>query len=144
MAVAPHNDDDIRDEDVIIRRVNPDQHVIYDEISQVYRTSSKLFTPSSSQDGGMSVDLLRPIESDGRDAREFVTTPVFTGSVKFLASAARDSGLRLGKDPLPDNPYHGEVWGPEGRPSKFSKGEKRALERGSTWYVELPGVKIGP
>lgn len=148
MSAEPYDEPDIEDEDIIIRRVNPEQHIVPDENTGCQRTSSKLFTPSSEVNGGMSVDILKLIEQSGIDAKKFVTTPVYTASVCFEASATRTAGLRIGYDPIKDvpnvddNPYHGEVWGPKGRPNKFSRRQKRALVEASEWFVELPGVEI--
>jgi hypothetical protein len=141
MAAEPYDEPEIENNDVIIRRVNPAQHVVPDETTGKLRTSSKLFSPSSGPKGGMSVDLLRLMEAGGINAREFVTTPVFTGSVCFSADAARTAGLRVGYDPVEGNPYHGEVWGSE-RQSSFTRPQKRLLAAASTWFVELPGVEI--
>jgi len=148
MAVEPYDEPAIENDDVIIRRVNRDQHVVRDEITGTLRTSSKLFSPSSGLNGGMSVDLLKLIEADGLNVQEYVTTPVFTGSVQFAAHAVRTAGLRVGYDPIkdmpgvPDNPYHGEVWGSPQNPRKFTTTQKRALAKASTWFVELAGVEI--
>ncbi len=59
----------------------------------------------------MSVDLQQQIEEAGLDARTYVTTPRWVGSLRFEASALRDEGFLVGFDPLPENPHHGEVWG---------------------------------
>lgn len=148
MTAEPYDEQAIDNGDVIIRRVNFRQHVVRDEITGTLRTSSKLFSPSSGPRGGMSVDLLKLIEADGVDAKEFVTTPVFTGAVQFTAQAVRAAMLRVGYHPIndipgqPDNPYHGEVWGPVQKPNKFTHGQKRSLARASTWFVELPEVEI--
>ena len=148
MAIEPYDEDDISDEDGVIRRVNPEHHIVPDENTGAYRTSSKLFTPSSGDGDGMSVDIFKLIEAAEIDAKEFVTTPVFTGSVIFSAGAAREKGLRIGYDPITgvagieDNPFHGEVWGGEARPNRFSKGQKKALAAASRWFVELEGVEI--
>jgi hypothetical protein len=148
MTTEPYDDNEIKGDDVIIRRVNPQHHVVHDEITGRSRTSSKLFSPSSQPNGGMSVDILKLMDHDDVDPREFVTTPVFTGSVCFKASAARSVDLMIGRDPIKDvpgvddNPYHGEVWASGARPNKFNGAQKRALAEASEWFVELPGVDI--
>lgn len=150
MTVEPYDEPEIEGKDIIIRRVNPTQHVVPDENTGGRRTSSKLFNPSSEPKGkgGMSVDILKLIAEAGLDAEEFVTTPVYTGSVCFKAEAARMAGLRIGYDPIKDvagvedNPYHGEVWGPNDRPNRFTRAQKKALVDASEWFVKLPGVEI--
>lgn len=90
----------------------------------------------------MSVDLLALINADGVDAKKFVTSPAFIGSVCFQVACARDAALRVGCDPLEGNPYHGEVWGAVDRPNRFSTRQKNALADCCTWFVEIPGVKL--
>ncbi|MEW8385339.1 MAG: hypothetical protein AB2704_26060 [Candidatus Thiodiazotropha taylori] len=142
MAVEPYDEPNIQGNDSIIRRVNPNQHVVPDENTGGQRLSSKLFTPSSGQNGGMSIDIPTLIEQAGLDPHIFVTTPVFTGSVQFTAEDARSVDLQIGFDPLEDNPYHGEVWGTRDNPCKFTNRQKRKLKEASEWFVELPGVDI--
>ena len=89
----------------------------------------------------MSVDIESLIVAAGDNPREYVTTQDFTGSVSFLAREARSLELRVGYDPVPENPHRGEVWGNE-RPNRFSRTQKRGLGHASQWYVELPEVDI--
>ena len=107
--VVPYDDPNIGNEEVLIRRINFEQHVVPDENPGGQRISSKANSPSPEPNGGMSVDILGLMESDGIDSKEFVTTPVFTGSVAFKANVARDLDLLVGSEPIKDNPYHGEV-----------------------------------
>ncbi len=90
----------------------------------------------------MSVDILGLIVEAEIDPVDFVTTPVFTGSVMFKAEFIRNLGLLIGYDPIdPENPFHGEVWGYP-RPNRFSSRQERALLAESQWFVEIPGVLI--
>ncbi len=141
MSAEPYDEDDISPDQTIIRRINPVQHIIRDDNRDCSRVSSKAFSPSSGPNGGMSVDVEARIIADDLDPHEYVTTPVFTGSVSFLASAARALNLWIGYDPIPDNPYHGEVWG-NPRPNRFSGGQKKGLQNACEWYVPLEGVEI--
>lgn len=89
----------------------------------------------------MSVDLEAKIVEAELDPREYVTTPIFTGSVSFLASAVRALNLWIGYDPIPENPYHGEVWGTP-KPNRFKNSQKKGLHNTCGWYVRLEGVEI--
>ncbi len=84
----------------------------------------------------MSVDLEKLIIEAKRDPRMYVTTPRWTGSVRFEAGRLRDEGFMVGFDPLPENPYHGEVWG------KFTKAQQSCLQRLAVWFVPIPGVTL--
>jgi len=139
--MEPYDENEISAGDVIIRRINPRQHVVWDENRSCSRISSKAFSPSSGPNDGMSVDIEQLMLSDGVDPRQYVTTPVFTGSVAFSAGSARALGLLVGYDPLPTNPYYGEVWGGS-RPNRLSQRQKKGLAEASRWYVELDGVDI--
>lgn len=141
MPIVPFDDPEILDTDNLIRRIDPHQHLVPDHDHQCLRVSSKVFTPSSGEGEGMSVDVERLIEQDGKSAAEFVTTPKYVGSVFFTASAARDLRLSVGKTPKDDNPYHADVWGDK-RPNRFTGGQKNGLLKSSSWFVEIPNVLI--
>jgi hypothetical protein len=139
--VTPHDHNEILNEDVLIRRIDPVQHVVPDENRGGKRISSKAFQPSSSPTGGMSVDIERLIVESGQDSKQFVTTPKFTGSVAFAVGVARSASLLVGFDPLEDNPFHGEVWG-KARPNRFTGSQTTTLRNAASWYVAIDGVDI--
>ena len=144
----PYDEPLIGDGDFVIRRIDPKLHVVWDSDRGCERISSKAFQASSKLKSGMSVDIEKLMTSDGVVPAEYVTTPRFSGSVSFIAKAVRDLGLRVGFEPLakegtiPANPYHGEVWGPDERPFKFTNSEKNRIHRSAEWYVELDGVAL--
>lgn len=134
--VEPHDHQEILSNDGVIRRISP-VFVVPDK-DGLPRVSTMAFQPSSeAQGGGLSVDLQREIEESGRDALQFVMKPPWIGSVRFTAQQLRNEGLIVGYDPLvPDNPFHGEVWG------DFSKGKKRKLLQIAQWFVAIPDVSL--
>ena len=133
--VIPHDHEDIHAQDGIIRRI-PEQHIVIDEKIGGKRISSMAFRCSSGANGGMSVDLQQQIEEAGIDAREFVTSPQWMGSVRFFAGQLRTEGLLVGYDPIETNPYHGEVWG------NFSRRMQIRLQQLCEWFVPIEGVTI--
>ncbi|MEM1141427.1 MAG: hypothetical protein AAGI88_02485 [Pseudomonadota bacterium] len=142
MSVEPYDEEEIVDDDVIVRRVDPEQHVIWDSNTNRNRISSKLYSKSSGVNGGMSVDIERLIIHAGIEPAKFVTTPKHVGSVWFTAQDVRAFDLMVGYDPienvagLQDNPFHGEVW--TRRPSRrFSNQQRRGLAGAAEWYVQL-------
>jgi hypothetical protein len=147
LPVNPYDEAQINAGDTIIRRINPEQHVIWDENRQRNRIASKAYNKSSGPKAGMSVDIEALIEAAGQNPQIYVTTPVYTASVAFYASDIRALDLWIGFEPvraepgIPDNPYHGEVWATTDRKS-FSEGQKTGLARSARWYVELPSVDI--
>lgn len=139
--VEPHDHHEILNEWLIIRRICPQHHIVPDENRNCQRISSKAFKPSSGLKEGMSIDLKSLIELASVNVTDFVTTPIFTGSVEFLADIARGANLQVGYDPLEDNPYHGEVWGPN-KPNRFSNAQTRAMHSGAQWLVPILDVEI--
>ena len=134
--VTPHDHAGIQADDGIIRRVS-DQQVVIDEKTGGRRLSSMAFKASTGANTGMSVDLQQQIEEAGLNARIFVTTPRWVGSLRFKARELRGEGFLIGFDPLPENPYHGEVWG------TFSKSKQNRLREICQWFVPIDGVSIG-
>lgn len=131
--VIPHDHAGICDSDGVIRRISP-QHLVYDEKIGGKRISSLAFQPSTGDRGGMAIDLQRLIEEAGLDARAFVSSPPWIGAVRFTAQALRGEGLDVGFHPLPENPYHGEVWG------GFSKRVKHRLLALAEEFVPIVDV----
>ena len=132
--VIPHDNDGISDSDILIRRVSELQ-VVIDNVGN-RRISSMAFKGSTGNNGGMSVDIEKLIVEVGKDPRDYVTTPRWIGSVFLQAGPVRSEEFLVGYDPIPANPYHGEIWG------KFSKHKQRYLQSIAEWYVEIPGVLV--
>jgi hypothetical protein len=140
--VTPHDHPEILGTDLLIRRIDPQNHVVRDDNRRCYRLSSKVFQPSSEEGGGMSVDVERLIVDAGLDPTEFVTSnPKHAGAIAFPVSAAREEKLLVGWDPIPENEYHAEVWG-NNRPNRFSGSQRKALAQASYWYLPIDGVDI--
>ena len=134
--IAPYDEPDIRADEQIIRRINPQHHVVPDDNRQCRRISSKAYKPSSEpnagmSNAGMSIDI------------EKLITPVYTGAVVFSANDIRSLGLWIGYEPVAGNPYHGEVWGQTpSRHNKFTQSQVRGLASAAAWYVPLNGVRL--
>ena len=139
--VTPHDHEEIAAADFLIRRIDPKLHVVQDDNLNCRRLSSKAFSPSSEEGGGMSVDIEKLIKDDGLDPATFVTSPKYLGSIRFTAEACRAANLLVGYDPLTENPYHGEVWG-ERKPNRFSRTQQKAICAASTWLVPILDVQI--
>lgn len=140
--VIPHDHEGIASEDGVIRRVS-DQQIIFDPKIGGHRLSSAAFNPSSGPNGGMSVDLQALIEEAGINPQQYVTTPKWMGSIRFMAGSLRTEEFKVGYDPieedpprLQENPYHGEVWG------TFNKSKQRKLREMCVWFVPIPGVSV--
>jgi hypothetical protein len=98
---------------------------------------------SSGPNGGMSVDLRRPIEEAGLDALSFtsIPPPASVGSVLFQVRVFRDNQFQVGydpieNDPVKDNPYHGLVWG------NFKRSAQRAILQEGRWLNAIGDVDL--
>lgn len=140
--MTPHDDDSIASEDLLIRRISREHHVVYDHTHECFRVSSKAFSPSSGLNGGMSIDLPKLMMASGIEPREYVTNPSYIGSVTFRSSIVRGLGLLVGSDPKPDNPYHGQVWANNRVPNKFTRAEQAVILGASEWFVPIPNVEL--
>ena len=119
----------------MIRRIS-DKYLVVDPKIGGKRISSMAFSPSSGSNGGMSVDLQKLIEGAGIDARTFVTTPVWIGSVRLKVGDLRKEKLKVGFEPTKANQFHGEVWG------NFTMEKKERLKELSEWFVPIEDVSI--
>ena len=77
----------------------------------------------------MSVDLQKLIEEAGLDPKTYILSPPWIGAVRFTAGGLRAEGLKVGYDPVPDNPFHGQVWG------AFPKQTQKRLATLATEFV---------
>lgn len=134
-AVVPHDHKEIKDEDEVIRRIS-EQWVVTDANGR--RVSSSM-AYHAYKNGGMSVDIKKLIENDGKNSQTYVTTPFWTGSVLFKAGDLRDLDYKVGYNPITapqPNPYHGDVWG------DFPKSKVRKLQSLAIWFVPIPGARL--
>jgi len=147
LTVDPYDEEQICPQDTIIRRINPVQHVVWDDNRKKHRITSKAYNKSSGPKAGMSVDIENLIVAANQNPQTYVTTPVFTGSVAFSAGDVRNLELWVGYEPIKDvpdvqdNPHHGEVWAKIEKKS-FTESQKSGLAKSARWYVELPDVDI--
>jgi hypothetical protein len=130
--VTPHDHPDIKNQDGIIRRVASHHIVVDPKAVGGHRPSSSLFNPSSGKAGGVSIDLQRPIEEAGMNSKGFVSNPPWLGAIILKAQDFRTESLIVGYDPVPENPYHGQVWG------NFTGATKKKLLGLAAWYVQIP------
>ncbi len=132
--VLPHNHDEILESHILLRRV-PSNWVVDDPRSGK-RISTMAFQPSSGKNGGLSVDIEFLILSSGVEPRSLLNSSGHLGVLSFQVGDVRQLGFSVGYDPLPDNPFHGEVWG------NFSRPNKKKLLQLSSWYVPIDGVTL--
>ncbi len=124
--VLPHDDPDIRDDDGLLRYINPDNHVYWDKNLSTWRLASSAFSETSrsaSPNGGMSVDVERLKLADGHSPDSNLEPD--WGVVRLITGKLRQSRMMVGSDPLPSNLYHALVWNPDPKPGKKLKIQDR-------------------
>jgi len=100
------------------------------------RISSLAFKASSGVNGGMSVNLKALIELMDLNPYEYVTNANWPGSIMMQVGGLRAISVKVGYDPLLDNPCHCELW------ANFTRSKMNELVDLSTWFVTIPGVEI--
>lgn len=125
----PYNDDQISDDEYLLRRIDPDHHLA--QTSTGYRLSSSAFSESSrsvSKYGGMSAQLERMV----RDPLDGLAPG--WGIVKIRVGALREKDYLVGLDPQNGDNSHTSVWGGvQGKP-----GRKVPLKTTDYEWVQLP------
>lgn len=86
----------------------------------------------------MSIDIEKLIVEAGLVPAEYVSTPRWIGSVQLEARQVRALGLLVGYHPLPENPYHGQIWG------QFTRDVQLNLRLACRWVVPIEQCEILP
>ena len=133
--VIPHDHDEIVGEDRVIRRIT-DWHLT-DMEGGGRRLSSAAFEPSD--DGQVSVDIEKLLLEANLDPGEYSEALPSVGSICWSAQYLRSEQLKVGYDPLPNNPYHGGVWNGTGR---MSRGLRKRIISNSSWLKKVQNVEI--
>jgi hypothetical protein len=76
-------------------------------------------------------------DTTGPDGIELSLTTNFIATSKWLEDLeSASAAAAVGYDPLPDNDFHGEVWGAR------TRGQWRQLQAIAAWYVEISGTDL--
>lgn len=138
--VIPHDDSDIQPHNGLIRNVNPDYHVVWDDNKQVHRLSTAAFSDSRIN-GGVSVDLEELMHQAGLANTARIPLHPGWGAVRLETGHVRGLGLKVGRnpitstDPSENNPYHGEIWGVRKR-----KSIQKQLVQLAVWIKKAAGI----
>lgn len=103
-SVLPHDHPGILDGHFVIRHIHPQ------DVKELGRVPSGVYTASSGPHGGMSVDIGDWMVADGLEPLHYLRN-ASEGATRLPVGALRRLGYQVGWDPLPENPHHGEVWG---------------------------------
>lgn len=110
--VVPHDEQEISDACGLIRDFPKEQYIFDDNLGE-RRLSSAAMKESSkarSKYGGLSVNNEQHIKKDKKDPLSFLRNPDF-GAARLIAGSVRELCMLVGREPLPDNAYHCNIWG---------------------------------
>jgi hypothetical protein len=105
--IIPHDHDEILDDDYVLRHIVPPHDLHPDPARGITRVSSGAY--SESNEGGMSVDILRWMAEDGLNECDYLTDEM--GATKIKVGDLRALGCQVGWDPDSGHEHHGAVWG---------------------------------
>jgi hypothetical protein len=109
--VIPHDDPStIPSEWPLLRHVHREQWA-HDERTGSPRPQSNAFTFSTVASCSMSVDIEPPMREVGLTPTHYAFK-ANKGVVRISAQTARELDMRVGPEPIPDNPHHGGIWAP--------------------------------
>lgn len=128
MSTAYTDDPTIPDDADLWRRIHP-THIIFDDNQGRVRPTSQAFTDSSN---GSPMSVVIATECGGPD--RVLAGYERYGLASFKARVARESGLGIVRDPLPDQPAHALVFGPK------SKKVQSQLAKATEWVVLPPNL----
>jgi hypothetical protein len=120
------DDHTIPDNADLWRRIHPTQ-IIDDDNQRRTRPTPAAFTDSTN---GSPMSVVIAAECDGPD--RVLAGHERYGLASFKAQVARESGLGIVRDPLPDQPAHALVFGPK------SKKVQSQLAKAAEWVVLPP------
>ena len=134
-STQPYDDASICNNSFLIRHINPEFHLTYDENIGTRRISSGAFSATSHDPNfGMSVDIEQLLRAAGEPENKMV--PDGFGAVRLNVGDIRNINLKVGHDPTPTNSFHGQVWGVR------NKIRSNLHKIASDWVVEIAGVRI--
>ena len=112
------------------RRIHP-KWVVRDQNARAYRVSSAAF--DNSPDGSPTSVLLADLVAEtGRTANDVLKGYEEHALASITAARARECGQGVARDPIPEEPAHGYVFG------RKTKANKRCLGQGAVWIIAPP------
>ena len=119
------DDPTIADKDRLFRRIHPDHHLVRDDDTGLARISSGAF-----RDKELSVDIESVMRGIGKIHVDCLQNYVGYMLVSITAGKARQCRQIVCRDPLPNNPSHGLVFG-----SKNNKRDLEELRKSAQWVI---------
>lgn len=126
------DDQTIPDHAELWRRIHPNQFVL-DKNSGQRRPSSAAFGDSSDQ-SSMSVYIGEEVRKSGREPVALLQGHEGFGLASITAGLARRCNQGIVRDPLPQEPAHGLIFGPK------TPRIRRELARNSEWVIFPEGL----
>jgi hypothetical protein len=117
------DDPSIAEDERLLRRI-PRAWVVWDELGNATMSSAAF------KDEELSVNIESVMARDGRPPADAIRNYPRYGLAAFTAAHARSLHQAVARDPLPEEPAHGVVYGPKKRGGIGGK-----LSDGAIWVV---------
>ena len=139
--ISKSDNESFHPDDLLIRQIVY-AHTVPDDNTGHRRVSSKAFSNSRREPGGMSVDIQSLIQKDHEDPKEFIKlNRNGWGSVSFRVEKLYFKEFTIKYCKTDTNDYHGEVWGSKDN-YKITRGQRKILHKICDWYIPIPNVKL--
>lgn len=114
-----------------IRTIQSPDHLVRDELTGLYRVSSKAFHPSRS-DGTLSGDLEQLLTRDGLTVTDFQSSVArVVGKYGIKIAQVRARGFEAEHRPMAQNWYHGAICG------NFTRSKRRKLYEDAVAIMDI-------
>ncbi len=131
----PHDHAGLDPSDIVIRLV-PRQWRVAGAQPGVWRLSSEAFQNSSDKYRGCSVLIAKLAAEAGISIEKIVASRNMLGAISVTVGQIRGRGLKVGFDPLEDDPFHGQIW------EKITRGTANTLLSSAAWSVPIADTVI--
>ena len=128
------DDPNISDESHLWRRIPPNPPFLVDDKNQNRKRISSAAFEDHPNGTPMSVAIAQIAEEHGREPKDILKDHDGYGLAGLVVQDVRENNLGVCKKPLPDQPEHGEVFGPK------PKSVRRNLALAAFWVIKPVGV----
>lgn len=132
--VVPHDHDQILNDDYVVRGIS--EHEIARNKNPPRLKSSLYQTSTIGDPPGMSVDHKPSMQTDNVIMETRYRGGKWLGAVLLNVGFLRGLGLQIGYSPIPDNPYHCEVFG------NITGSLKKEIRDNASWIVPIEGIQL--
>lgn len=144
---TPYDDQRVKNEHRLVRRINPRWHLKPDKArgGGYLQPNSVAFKASDGPNEGMSVYWFECLQKNGHDPMTYGETSEYTGAMVLTVGDVRALGLAVGHTPVDGNECHVDIWNITGKnqAEQFHRGKHtEALIGKAVWLAKPEGYKV--